>query len=123
MEGLSVVREVEIRTAATVKRLPCFPWATLLVRAGLLIGGLFWRDTAWLIFWCGSWETPFALVALIGRQQMSFLISLEQYGIAWQLGQALYTSAFYVWETFVLYQIPPMLEEPSIISGVLPSAT
>jgi hypothetical protein len=50
---------------------------------------------------------------------MSFLISLEQYGIAWQLGQALYTSAFYVWETFVLYQIPPMLEEPSIISGVL----
>jgi len=27
-----------------------FLWATLLVRAGLLIDGFFWRNTAWRIF-------------------------------------------------------------------------
>ena len=30
---------MEIKTAATFKRLLYFPWVTLLVRAGLLIGG------------------------------------------------------------------------------------
>ena len=37
-------REVAIRTARWSQRLPCFLRYTLLVRAGLLIGGWFWRD-------------------------------------------------------------------------------
>jgi hypothetical protein len=32
------------------QQLPCFLRATFTMRAGLLIEGWFWRDTAWVIF-------------------------------------------------------------------------
>jgi Tfp pilus assembly protein PilF len=68
---------------------------------------------------------PFAVIALVGQQQVSALRSVQSYGITSRLGQALFGASFYLWKTLVpvrlspLYEIPPNFSplDPSIVGG------
>jgi protein O-mannosyl-transferase len=70
---------------------------------------------------------PFALIALLGQQQVSALRSLDSYGPGSRLAQALFGPSFYWWKTVVpvklspLYEIPPHFSpsDPTIVAGVI----
>lgn len=71
--------------------------------------------------------TLFAVIALLGQQQVSALKSLGSYSIESRLAQALFGASFYLWKTIVpvrlspLYEIPPnfTLWDPAIFAGAV----
>jgi protein O-mannosyl-transferase len=99
---------LSLLSKATAITLP----AVLLILDYYPLGRLKWNPRQWFAL---LWEkipfivvaVPFAAVALIARQQVGSLVSLETYTLQWRLGQSLYAVGFYLWRTFVLYEIPP----------------
>ena len=54
----------------------------------------------------------FAVVALIGQQQVAAIKSLETYSIGSRIAQALYGTSFYFWKTFLPIRLSPLYEIP-----------
>ena len=56
--------------------------------------------------------TPFALLALLGQQRASALMSLETHEIDSRLAQAFFGAGFYLWKTLVPLKLSPLYEMP-----------